>query len=271
MTGQDNFNHKNDVPQVLMSILAKQKAIFLPLYLKCIEQLDYPKSAIHLHVRTNNNTDNTEALLREWLDRVGPLYASFEFSTQDVPERVELYGVHEWNPVRFKVMGRLRDESQRRATERAYQFYFVVDVDNFIRPETLRELAALNLPIVAPLLRMVSSNDPYSNFHAAVDENGYYKEVPHYHVLLHRRIRGIIEVPVVHCTYLVQADVISRLTYQDRSERHEYIVFSDVARVQEITQYLDNRSVYGYILFDNKDPVRLLKELFEVETLLRPQ
>jgi hypothetical protein len=118
---------------------------------------------------------------------------------------------------------------------------------------------------------MVSSNDPYSNFHAAVDENGYYKEVPHYHVLLHRRIRGIIEVPVVHCTYLVQADVISRLTYQDRSERHEYIVFSDVARVQEITQYLDNRSVYGYILFDNKDPVRLLKELFEVETLLRPQ
>jgi hypothetical protein len=268
MTSGEYFNRAYGAPKVLVAILAKQKAMFLPLYLKCIEQLDYPKSAIHLHVRTNNNTDDTEKILREWLGRVGSLYASVEFNTQDVPERVELYGVHEWNPVRFKVMGRLRDTSLHRAAERGCQFYFVADVDNFIRPGTLKELVALNLPIVAPLLRMPSPNDPYSNFHAAIDEKGYYKEVPHYHVLLHRRIRGVIEVPVVHCTYLVQAESIERLTYQDQTDRYEYLIFSDMARTQGITQYLDNRSIYGYILFADGDRASLQEKMMDVERLL---
>jgi hypothetical protein len=52
-------------PRVLVAILAKQKEEFLPLYLECIESLDYPKSSIVLHIRTNNNTDGTELLLRE--------------------------------------------------------------------------------------------------------------------------------------------------------------------------------------------------------------
>jgi hypothetical protein len=268
MAGGDRSSHSRNAPHVLLAILAKQKAAFLPLYLQCIEQLDYPKAAIHLYVRTNNNTDETETILREWLRRVGAHYASVEFDTQDVPERVEQYGAHEWNPERFRVMGRLRDASLKKTIDRGCQFYFVADVDNFIRSDTLKELAALNLPIVAPLLRMVSPSDPYSNFHAAVDGNGYYKEVPHYHVLLHRRIRGIIEVPVVHCTYLVRADVLSRLTYQDRTERYEYLVFSDTARDQGIAQYLDNRLVYGHILFDDNDSISIERKLLDVQRLI---
>jgi len=259
---------KEPAPRVLIAILAKQKEPFLPLYLQCLYALDYPKSAIHLYVRTNNNTDNTESLLREWLVRVGESYASVEFNTQNTPERVELYSAHEWNPMRYKVMGRLRDASLQRAIDRGCQFYFIADVDNFIRPDTLKSLVALNLPIVAPLLRMVSPQDPYSNFHAATDEDGYYKEVPHYHVLLHRRIRGLIEVPVVHCTYLVRADVIGRLTYQDQTERSEYVVFSDVARKNTVTQYLDNRAIYGYILFDNAPTDVLQETISEVKRLL---
>ena len=44
-----------------MRLLAKQKEACLPLYLDCIEALDYPKSSIVLYVRTNNNTDGTTA------------------------------------------------------------------------------------------------------------------------------------------------------------------------------------------------------------------
>ena len=47
-------------PRILLAILAKQKEEMLPLYLDCIEALDYPKSQIVLYVRTNNNTDGTE-------------------------------------------------------------------------------------------------------------------------------------------------------------------------------------------------------------------
>jgi hypothetical protein len=268
MAFQKCFEEENGQPKVLVAILAKQKAKFLPLYLKCLEQLDYRKSAIHLYIRTSNNTDTTTEILREWLDRRGHLYASVEFDTQDVPERVELYGVHEWNSMRFRVMGRLRDESLRKTVERDCQFYFAADADIFVRPQTLTRLMTLNLPIVAPLLRMISPSDPYSNFHAAVDATGYYKEVPHYHVLLHWRIRGIIEVPVVHCTYLVRADLVDRLSYRDGTERNEYVIFSDTARAQGITQYLDNRLTYGYILFDDVGDEVLQKRLSYVEELL---
>ena len=71
------------------------------------------------------------------------------------------------------------------------EFYFVADVDNFIRPCTLRELVALNLPIVAPLLRSIDPRGFYSNYHAEIDASGYYKECDQYQWILNRWIRGV--------------------------------------------------------------------------------
>ena len=237
-------------PRVLVAILAKQKEPALPLYLECIEALDYPRSSIVLYIRTNNNTDRTEAILRDWVARVGHLYAAVDFDASDVADRVEQYSGDEWNATRFKVLGQIRNASLRRALDLGCDFYFVADVDNFIRPATLRELVALDLPIVAPLLRSIIPERFYSNYHAEIDPAGYYKNCDQYYWILNRHVRGVVEVPVVNCTYLVRADVIPELTYEEESGRHEYVVFCDSARRAGIPQYLDNRQVYGYITFD---------------------
>lgn len=242
-------------PKVLLAILAKQKEEMLPLYLECIEALDYPKSSISLYIRTNNNTDGTDRILREWVERVGDLYAEVEFDASDVAEPVQNYAAHEWNTLRFSVLGRIRNLSLQRARERNCAFYFVVDVDNFIRPGTLRELVALNLPIVGPLLRSIQPGRYYSNYHAEVDDNGYYRQCDQYMWILNQWIRGVHEVPVIHTTYLIRTDVIDKLYYLDQTSRHEYVIFSESARKAGIPQYIDNRQVYGYIVFgeDNKD------------------
>ena len=240
-------------PRVLLAILAKQKAPSLPLYLDCIEALDYPKSAITLHIRTNNNTDKTEQILRDWVDRVGRHYAAVEFDASDVAAPVQAFREHEWNATRFGVLGRIRNASFERALALGCDFYFVADCDNFVRRETLRELVALDLPIVAPLLRSIIPEKLYSNLHAEIDANGYYRSCDQYEWIVARRVRGLIEVPVVHCTYLVRADVIPALSYLDGSDRHEYVIFSDSARKAAIPQYLDNRQVYGYITFGEGD------------------
>ena len=242
-----------DSPRVMVAILAKQKEPALPLYLDCIEALDYPKSAITLYIRTNNNTDKTEEILRDWVARVGHLYHSVEFDASNVAEQVEQYREHEWNATRFNVLGRIRNQSMRRAHELGCDFYFVADVDNFIRPATLRELVALDVPIAAPLLRSISPERFYSNYHAEIDSSGYFKGCDQYFWILNRHVRGIFEVPVVHCTYLVRSDVIPELTYEDESKRHEYVVFSDSARKAGIPQYFDNRQIYGYITFGEGD------------------
>lgn len=269
-------SHVKDSPRVMVAILAKQKEPALPLYLDCIEGLDYPKSSIVLYVRTNNNTDKTEEILRDWVARVGHLYHAVEFDASSVAERVEQYGEHEWNATRFSVLGRIRNQSMRRARELGCDFYFVADVDNFIRTATLRELVALDLPIAAPLLRSIVPEQFYSNYHAEIDASGYYKNCDQYHWILNRHVRGVIEVPVVHCTYLVRADVIPELTYEDQSGRHEYIVFSDSARKAGIPQYFDNRQVYGYITFGEGDEhhvsggIEQARALLNVDLRTRP-
>ena len=240
-------------PRVLLAILAKQAEAALPLYLQCIEALDYPKSAITIYIRTNNNTDDTAALLRRWAARVSHLYAFIEFDASDVAEPVQEFGVHEWNPQRFAVLGKLRNSCLQKTLDHRCDFMFVADVDNFVRPGTLRNLVAANLPIVAPFLRSIEAGSFYANFFSETTEAGYFAESDQYHWALQRQVRGLIEMPVVHCTYLVRADVIPELTYIDGTDRYEFVIFSDSARRASIAQYLDNRQVYGYIARDDID------------------
>ncbi len=270
----------SDLPRILVAVLAKQKEAALPLYLKCLENLNYPKSKIVLYVRTNNNTDQTKVILNDWIELNRHLYAALEFDHRDVETKVERFGVHEWNPERFSVLAEIRQTSLAKTAEYGCDYYFVADVDNFIRPSTLRSLVQLGLPIVAPLLRAVQKDDPYSNFHAEIDNAGYYKDVDQYYWILNRYVRGIFDLPVVHCTYLIRADVINDLSYIDGSVRHEYVIFSESARKASIPQYLDNRSVYGHVAFDRRSgesaesefaaSARLMKPFFDLDMKKSP-
>lgn len=232
-------------PRVLVAILAMQKEAVLPFYLMCIEALDYPKDSIVLYVRADNSTDRTRDILNEWVARAGPQYAQVEFDDSDVPEQA-LAGV--------------RQRSLRFALRTRCQFYFVADIDNFIRPHTLRELVAANQPIVGPLLRHTDESNPHSNYHAKAAANGNGLACEEDGWLLHRRVAGLCRVEMVHGTYLVRADAIRRLRYDDGSGRLAHVIFSDSARRNEVAQYLDTREVYGYLTLAD-DPAPALRLL----------
>lgn len=240
------------VDTITIAILAKDKAHTLPLYLQCIEQQTWPAKKTNLYIRTNNNNDKTAEILEAWVEKVRSRYAIIYFDKTNVENPVQKYGQHEWNEERFKVLGKIRQESIDWA--RAMRsHYFVVDCDNFIKPDTLEKIAQPNLPIVAPFMicyqTMNVKNSVYSNYHAAITSDGYYADCPEYYVLWNQDIKGLIEVPVVHCSYFIRYDVLDKISYDDGSYRYEYVIFSDVARKYNISQYLDNRETYGYITF----------------------
>ncbi len=245
-------------PRVLLAIVANKKEATLPLYLECVENLDYPKSSIVLCIRTYDSMDRTEQLLQEWLDRVGELYAGVEFETDDIGTSAGAFRVREEGAERPRTLADIREAMLNRTPEYKCDFCFVLDTDNFVRPCTLREMVALNLPIVAPFLRSSDASDRFSNFHAETDAHGYYKECAQYAWILDRRVRGVLEVPVVNGTYLVRADVLTDLAYDDGTDRNEYVVFSEAARKSGTPQYLDNRQVYGYILRGNRDASQIM-------------
>lgn len=231
---------------VTIAILAKDKAHTLPEYLQCIENQTWPKNRTNIYIRTNNNTDETVSVLKNWVERIKDEYLEVFFDDSNVPEHVQEYKQHEWNSIRFKVLGKIREDSVRWAQSRG-SHYFVVDCDNFIKRDTIQALLDTHLPIVAPFLRQDETVTSYSNYHSHIDENGYFVAEPMYYQIFRQEVKGLIEVPVVHCTYLIRKTFLPLMSYDDNSYRYEYVIFSDCARMFGVQQYLDNRTIYGRI------------------------
>ncbi|MBI2344695.1 glycosyltransferase family 2 protein [Candidatus Dependentiae bacterium] len=252
---------------VTIAILAKDKAHTLPLFLKCIEAQTWLKKKIFLYIKTNNNNDNTVEILKDWIFKIKDLYAGIYFDDTDCSENIQQFGQHEWNSIRFKILGKIRNDSAVWAYKNN-SHYFVVDCDNFIKPTTLENLMKLKLPIVAPF--MIVHGRYYSNFHAAIDKNGYLVASDLAQMIYDQVIKGIIQVPVVHCTYLLRYECIPFITYDDNSYRYEYVIFSDVARRNNVTQYIDNRELYGFITFaENEQELQNEPWISKVESWLK--
>src|SRR5438477_601490 len=81
----------------------------------------------------------------------------------------------------------------------------------------------------------------YANMHVETDEDGYFREGPSYEPIRSRTLTGIMNVDVVHCTYMIGWDAYDAVSYADGTHRHEYIVFSDALRKAGVAQYIDNR------------------------------
>jgi hypothetical protein len=252
---------------VLLAILARNKAHVLPRFFDCIEALDYNKKAISVYINTNNNDDNTEELLKDWIAKNKNKYKEILIETHNVKNLPSTLP-HEWSATRFKVLGKIRNDSMQKAKECGTDYYFVVDCDNFITPCTLKELVAQNKPMIAPLLLPIPEvGDVCSNYFCDINENGYYADHPAYLSIFDRRLLGTFKLPVVHCTYLIRTDCIDKLSYIDGTDDYEFIILSRMARKNNVDQYLCNEKPFGvFAHFFNEVSIeeedRRLKEYF---------
>ena len=267
----ENINHIP--PRVLIAILAKNKGKVLDFYLRCIENLDYPKDRLCIWIRSNDNNDDTEYILKKWCDKWRTSYSSIYENYKSINESIRDMDEHDWTDVRLEIMGKLREESMKATLEYDCDYYFVADCDNFVTSYSLRELIKTNLPIVAPLLRKNDlGTEMYANFHYLTD-NGFYKSSEQYNWILFHQIKGLMEVECVHTTYLIDAKYIEKLSYikhmsdLEGINNYEYAIFSYNARRNNIPQYIDNRMYYGCLIFCHYDIKETLDRItYEFET-----
>lgn len=248
--------------KVLIAILARNKAHVLPYYLSCIENLEYNKKNISIYINTNNNVDETKNILSKWAKERENEYQSIELEIHDV-KNLENENPHAWNSKRFKALALIRNKSIQKAIDRDVDFYFVVDCDNFVAPNTLQHLILKNKPIIAPMLKSIPDfNDLYSNFFCAVSNNGYFAPHPDYCNILFEQKKGTFEVPLVHCTYLIRKDVLPQLTYIDGTQDFEFVIFAKSARNNDAPQYICNEQKFGTLLHftDDCDKINLEEE-----------
>ena len=254
---------------IVIAILAKDKESVLPFYLHCIYNQTYNKKYIHLYIRTNDNNDNTNSILTEFIEKYGNEYASVYFDNSSISETLKQYTNHEWNSFRFSILGKIRQDSVDYALK-LNAHYFVADCDNFIIPTTIEKLIQnkecgvispiLRTPMINSLSSNINYNNPsYSNYHYDVDKNGYYKYNDKYFTILNNDITGLVRVCCLHCAYFIPKKYLSLVKYNDGTNRYEYVIFSETLRKQNVPQYMDNTNKYGFLTFAET------KDEFEIE------
>src|SRR3989304_6473603 len=109
---------------------------------------------ITIYINTNNNSDKTEDILKMWIQEYENKYMKIDFENHNIKELNNTNTKpHDWNAVRFKRLGEIRNKSLQKTIEHNCDYYFVIDCDNFIIPETLEDLITENKEIIAPMLR----------------------------------------------------------------------------------------------------------------------
>lgn len=249
-------NGNNDIynKKILIAILARNKAHTLPKYLECISNLQYNKSQIVIYINTNNNKDDTEKILEDWIDVNKDLYCNIEYDKHESDELKKTNSdPHNWNSIKFKKLGEIRNKSLQKTKEYNCDYYFVIDCDNFIAKHTLVDLISEKKPIIAPMLVPFNVNTAYSNFFCDIDKNGYLKNHPQYNKIRYYKIKDCHKVPLVHCTYLIDVKYIDKIGYDDNSYRYEFVIFSDMARKNNVEQYILNKKKYGSLMILPED------------------
>jgi len=232
---------------LVISILAKSQAHILPLYLKSLMSQNINPRDVIFYIRTNDNRDNTSDILRDWCQKWSWKWR-IVFDESSIDESLTNVDNHDWTYNRLKILGSIRQASIDFARSEKAD-YFVADIDNIILPHTISSLRNTNLPVVAPLLNNTDITSLYGNYHSAIDQNGYFEMDDRYLKLFYQEYKGLIQVPVVHCTYFIKNEVLPFVTYDDNSGRYEYVIFSDSLRKANIPQYLDTREIYGKLTF----------------------
>ena len=236
---------------IVVAILAKDKGYCLDFYLKCILNQTLDKKIIHLYIKTNDNKDNTQEILENFIKKHSQKYASVYYNSESISEKLKQFNEHQWNAERFKILSKIRQESINFAIEKNAH-YFIADCDNFIVNDAIEYLYNFkNLGVVGPMLKL-TKNDFYSNYHNVVNESGYFKKNDEYFQIWRKDIKGAIQVDVLHCTYFINNNLLKHITYDDNSNRYEYAIFSDNLRKRKTPQYLINSRFFGFLFLNDQ-------------------
>lgn len=239
-------------PRVLVALICRNSEHSLPYFLGTIERLNYPKERMALWVATDHNTDNTTAILRDWLVKMQNLYHYVEWRPKEEPSSYENEeGPKHWVDERYEHVMKLRQVALESAREMWADYFMLADCDNLLtNPDVLWKLMRENKTIIAPMLE---SRAAYSNFWCGMTSQGYYKRTPAYIPMRKQVRKGCFAVPMVHSTFLIdlRKEASRQLAFHPPHPEYSWafddiIVFAYSARMADVQMFVCNKETYGY-------------------------
>ncbi|KAG7254280.1 hypothetical protein CRUP_017254 [Coryphaenoides rupestris] len=220
-------------PAVVVAVLARNAEHSLPFYLGALERLRYPKHRVSVWVATDHNSDNTTAILREWLTVMQKHYHYVEWRPMEQPvSYVGELGPKHWPNTRYEYVMKLKQAALNFARKRWADYI-------------------LNKSVIAPML---DSPGAYSNYWCGITPQGYYRRTAEYFPTRQRQRLGCFPVPMVHSTMLLdlRKEGMKELAFFPPHKDYSWpyddiIVFAFSCRAADIQMYLCNKERYGFL------------------------
>jgi len=246
-----------DHPTIHITILASNKAKWLPFTLSLLESQDYPKSRLSIEFFTDHNSDNTAEVIDLWVSKPETIknYASINVvNNRSIMRKLPLTWEHE---ERHRNVLQIRQNGLENARESKSDFFVYWDADILIsNPNMLKKCIDdrndRDWVVKAPFLQ---SNSIFSNFWGAQDTStGYYKRSDDYESIYNRDIPGVWEVPVVHSLVFInlRKTESNRIQFFPIMPNYPYWIDEVVAmsynfKKAGVSPVIDTREVYGTI------------------------
>lgn len=245
------------MPKVQITILARDMEKQLPMFLKCVENIDYDPECLSIYIHTNNNIDNTAVLLKGWADaqKASKKYADVYFIEENYAlldnkpaKSTTGKGEETWyadGGIRLKILSKIRDRSLDYAVSHGCDFYFVCDIDNFFPPETIKYCVNQDKPIFGPMMVENGGGEP-RGFYLQVEPNsGYWnpsRDVAEMSKpIWTKTLRGVFAVELIHMCYMIRTNEVHKgLRYETDGVQMEYVTFAASARRSGVQQFVGN-------------------------------
>ena len=164
---------QHETPRVMIAAPVRNRAWSLPLYLRALETLNYPREQLFFHWIVNDSTDASFRLLRDWMFRVAPALATVERLDFGRTE-TEYQGATRLAGPRARaipILAELRNRIRQGALDRGVDYLFSVDTDILVRPDTLRRLLSHQVDVAAALVD--NGHGAYNYLHQSPEGDGF--------------------------------------------------------------------------------------------------
>ena len=127
-------------PKVMVVILIRNKAHLLENTLKLLEAQDYPKNRMGLFIRSDHNEDDSEDILKIWLESQTKYHFKDVKLGNHVGEKFkDQKGPLEWSYLRFQHLIHLKEQALNKARKIWADWIWYLDADAIItNPLTLK-------------------------------------------------------------------------------------------------------------------------------------
>jgi len=136
-------SYTHEYPEIMIASLIHNREWILPKFLRCLNNIDYPKDKIRFCFVVNNNKDKSIEILKEWNKEALIMEYNFETDVSGAD--------HQWTNNLLGHMAIMRNQTLKMAEKLGVEYMINIDSDILFPPKVVKHLIDTDKKIISPV------------------------------------------------------------------------------------------------------------------------